>query len=525
MSMKVLVADSINEKGVSILETGADVTVQTDITPEQLIKAIPDYNAIVIRSRTKMTKEVIEAAKNLKIIARAGVGVDNVDLNAATEHGIMVINSPTSTSITVAEQTLGLILSLARKINLADKSVKENKWEKKKFMGIELRDKVIGVIGMGRIGSQVISRCKAFGMTGLVYDPYLPAEVAEDMGVKLTSIDEVLEESDFISIHVPLTDETHHLISTEEFKKMKETGYIINCARGGIIDEEALYTALKEDIIAGAALDVYENEPLKDSKLMELDNIILTPHIAASTKEAQRDAAIIVANEIVSVFNGEGAKNVLNMPVVDGESFQKIKPYMDLCQKIGTFLVQNVTDTITSVEVISAGKINEIATKGILTRKILQGILTPMLNEPVNMISVPVIAKQRGIKIVEGETDETSGYRSLIKATVKTSKGEFSVEGTSLHGTRFVGINGYWVDFVPEKYMFLAKYEDIPGSIGSIGSILGEGEINIGIMQVGRDTKSGTALMILTLDNPVTQDLVDKILELENIHDARAISF
>ena len=316
--MKVLIADAINEKGIENLKKVAEVVVDTSITPEKLVNTINEYDGIVVRSRTKVTREVIENASNLKIIARAGVGVDNIDLNAATEKGIMVVNSPESTSITVAEHTMGLLLNVARKISIADKSVKSGKWEKKRFMGVELRKKTLGIIGMGRIGSQVVNRCKAFEMDAMAYDPYLPKEVAKQMGVELTDLESVLKNADFITIHVPLTPETKHLISTDEFEIMKDSAFIANCARGGIIDEEALYVALSENKIGGAALDVYEEEPpAKDSKLLELDNIVLTPHIAASTKEAQRDAAIIVADEIIDLFKGGTPQNVLNMPRID----------------------------------------------------------------------------------------------------------------------------------------------------------------------------------------------------------------
>ena len=354
--MKVLIADAINEKGIENLKEVAEVVVDTSITPEELADTIHEYDGIIVRSRTKLTADLIKKADNMKIIARAGVGVDNIDLNAATEKGIMVVNSPESTSVTVAEHTMGLILSMARKISIADKSVKEGKWEKKKFMGVELRNKTLGVIGMGRIGSQVVNRCKAFGMDAMAYDPYLPEEVAKQMGVELTDLETVLKNADFITIHVPLTPETKHSISAEQFEIMKDTAYIVNCARGGIIDEDALYDALVNNKIGGAALDVYEEEPpAEDSKLFELDNIVLTPHIAASTKEAQRDAAIIVADEIIELANGKAPRNVLNMPRIDSNTYQELAPYMELCEKLGSFISQGVNGKIREIEIIYSG--------------------------------------------------------------------------------------------------------------------------------------------------------------------------
>ena len=331
---KVLVADKINEKGVEVLEGSAEIVNNPKITPEELLKTIDQYDGIIVRSRTKMTKEVIENAKNLKIIARAGVGVDNIDVQAATDHGILVVNAPQSTSITVAEHAMGLMLSLSRKIAIADASVKAGKWEKSKFMGMELRNKTLGVIGMGRIGSQVVKRAKAFEMDVIVYDPYITEDVAKELGVEITTLDYLVENADVMTIHVPLTPETKGLISKPELTKMKDHAILLNCARGGIINEADLYEVLKERPELKAGLDVYENEPLENSPLVTLDNVVLTPHIAASTKEAQRDAAIIVAKEVKEVINGNIPNNVLNMPVVDNETFQTLKPYFQLTEKL-----------------------------------------------------------------------------------------------------------------------------------------------------------------------------------------------
>ncbi|WP_409199774.1 phosphoglycerate dehydrogenase [Methanobrevibacter sp. DSM 116169] len=515
--MKILVADSINEKGIEILKKEVDVVVDPTITPENLLKTINEYDGIVIRSRTKVTKEVIEVADNLKIIARAGVGVDNVDVNAATDKGIMVVNSPESTSITVAEHTMGLMLSLARKLSIADKSVKEGKWEKKKFMGMELKNKTLGIIGMGRIGSQVVSRCKAFKMDTIVYDPYLPDEAANQMGVDLTDLETVLKNADFISIHVPLTTETKHLISTEEFKIMKDSSFIINCARGGIIDEKALYHALKDDVIGGCALDVYEEEPpKKDSKLFELDNIILTPHIAASTKEAQRDAAIIVAEEIISLSKNETPQNILNMPRVD--NYKDYTPYLDLCKKLGSFISQAVNGKLNEIEIIYGGEVAELPNHELLTRSIIQGAVNPYLKGEVTTINSPIVAKERGITITEGVRNDAKGYDSLIKVSAINGNERFSAEGTNLHGPRILKVNNYWVDVKPEGHMFIAKYEDVPGSIGKIGTLLGENKVNIGVMQVGRELDSGKAIMVLTLDHEVPEEVMEQLKSLENIY-------
>ena len=521
--MKVLVADSINEKGIENLREVAEVVVDTSITPEELANTIHEYDGIIVRSRTKLTADIIKKAENMKIIARAGVGVDNIDLDAATEKGIMVVNSPESTSVTVAEHTMGLILSMARKISIADKSVKDGKWEKKNFMGVELRNKTLGVIGMGRLGSQVVNRCKAFGMDAMAYDPYLPEEVAKQMGVDLTDLDTVLKNSDFITIHVPLTPETKHSISAEQFEIMKDGAYIVNCARGGIIDEEALYDALVNNKIGGAALDVYEEEPPKDSKLFELDNIVLTPHIAASTKEAQRDAAIIVADEIIDLAKGKNPRNVLNMPRIDNNTYQEVAPYIELCEKLGSFISQGVNGKIKEIEIIYSGELAEIDNLEILTRTVIQGAVNPFLSSPVNAVNAALVAKDRGISITEGRKNKAKGYESLIKVIAKSSDDVFSAEGTHLHEARILKVNDYWVDVIPEGHMFIAKYEDVPGSIGKIGTKLGEHNVNIGIMQVGRDEKGGRAIMVLTLDKEIPKDVIKEIQALDNVYEANGL--
>jgi D-3-phosphoglycerate dehydrogenase len=435
----------------------------------------------------------------------------------------MVVNSPESTSVTVAEHTMGLILSMARKISIADKSVKECKWEKKNFMCVELRNKTLGVIGMGRIGSQVVNRCKAFGMDAMAYDPYLPEEVAKQMGVDLTDLDTVLKNSDFITIHVPLTPETKHSISTEQFEIMKDGAFIVNCARGGIIDEDALYDALVNNKIGGAALDVYEEEPPKDSKLFELDNIVLTPHIAASTKEAQRDAAIIVADEIIDLANGKNPRNVLNMPRIDNNTYQEVAPYIELCEKLGSFISQGVNGKIKEIEIIYSGELAEIDNLEILTRTVIQGAVNPFLSSPVNAVNAALVAKDRGISITEGRKNKAKGYESLIKVIAKSADDVFSAEGTHLHEARILKVNDYWVDVIPEGHMFIAKYEDVPGSIGKIGTKLGEHNVNIGIMQVGRDEKGGRAIMVLTLDKEIPKDVIKEIQALDNVYEANGL--
>ncbi|HEY0196600.1 MAG TPA: phosphoglycerate dehydrogenase, partial [Methanobacterium sp.] len=498
--MKVLIADQINEKGIDELKDIAEVVVQTDITPEELVKSIPDYDAIVVRSRTKVTKKVIEASRKLKIIARAGVGVDNVDVEAATEKGIMVVNAPESTSITVAEHTMGIILSLARKISIADKSVKEGKWEKSKFMGSELAGKTLGVIGMGRIGSQVATRCKAFDMEILVNDPYITEEVASRLGAKIIERDTLFKEADVITIHVPLTTETKYSIGREQFALMKDTACIVNCARGGIINEEDLFEALSTGEIGGAGLDVFEKEPPEGNPLLTLDNLVATPHIGASTREAQRDAAIIVAKEIKKVLTGGAPKNVLNMPVMDPETLVMIKPYFELMANLGKFLIQTAKGNINEIDVTYCGELADFPKLDILTRLILQEILNPILNEPVNLVNAMAVAENRGITVIEGKRCEVQGFDSLIRVEMKSDANDIVIEGVSSKEPKIVLINGYRVDVETEGHLLISTYRDIPGVIGIIGTKLGEYEINIAKMQVGRQEPGGEAVMVLKID-------------------------
>ncbi len=517
---KVIIADQINEKGIEDLKEVAEVVVDTAITQEELINKIKDFDAIIVRSRTKVTREVIGAADKLKIIARAGVGVDNVDVQAATEKGIMVVNAPESTSITVAEHAMGLIMTLARKISIADKSVKEGKWEKGRFMGIELNGKTLGIIGMGRIGTQVAIRAKAFGMEILVYDPYITEEAGAELGVTVVDLDYLIRNSDVMTIHVPLTPETKHIIAKPEFEVMKENAFIVNCARGGIINEDDLYDALKSGRIGGAGLDVFEQEPPEGSPLLELDNLVATPHIGASTKEAQRDAAIIVANEVKKVFMGEAPKNVLNMPVLDPETFQAIKPYLQISEKLANFLIQAAKGNITEVDITYCGELADFPRIDILSRTVLKEMLNSIFTEPVNMINAPTIAKNRGIVITESKRSEAEGYKSLVKVKIKSDEGEISIEGTATKEPRIVRIDEYWVNVKPEGTMVIARYKDIPGSIGTIGTKLGEHGINIAKMQVGRQEPGGEAVMVLTVDQKVPADVVDEIRDLEHVYDA-----
>ncbi len=521
---KVLVADKINDKGIEILEGSAEIVNDPTITPEELLETIDQYDGIIVRSRTKVTKEVIENAENLKIIARAGVGVDNIDVDAATDKGILVVNSPQSTSITVAEHTMGLILSLSRKIAIADASVKAGKWEKSKFMGMELKDKTLGVIGMGRIGSQVVQRAKAFEMDVIVYDPYISEQVAKDLGVEIVSLDDLIQTADVMTIHVPLTPETKGLISKDELAKMKDHAIILNCSRGGIIDEADLYEALSNRSELKAGLDVYEEEPLENSPLTTLDNIVLTPHIAASTHEAQRDAAIIVAKEVKEVIEGKTPSNVLNMPLVDAETFKKLKPYFKLTKQLSQILVETTSSNISELNIVFSGEISGKA-KEPLTREILKEFLNPILTQPVNSVNAKSVAKQRGINVTEGETTANEKYDATIKIDVLYDDNKITIEGTvENQEPKIISIDGYNVNLTAEGCMGIIKYEDLPGTIGEIGGILGNMGINIAEMIVGRKSEGGEAVMVIKVDQEISDEAIDKLEDNPKISSAKAVN-
>ncbi len=517
--MKVLVSDPLHQAGIELLQKEVEVEVATGLSKEELIEKIKDKDALIVRSATKVTREVIEAGKNLKVIGRAGVGVDNIDLKAATERGIIVVNAPTASSITVAELTLGLMIALARNIPQANASLKAGKWEKKKFMGIELRGKTLGVIGMGRIGSQVVKKAKAFEMKCIAYDPYISKSVAEELGVEIAeSLDELLKKSDFITLHVPLTDQTRHLINKEAIEKMKDGVYIINAARGGVIDEQALYEALKSGKVAGAALDVFEKEPPEGNPLLTLDNFIGTPHLGASTQEAQRLAATIVCEDVLKVLKGEPPENVVNMPKLSPEVLKRLSPFITLGEILGNFAIQLVSGRIRDVEVVYCGTLAEEEKKDVITGAVLKGLLNRILTENVNLLNAQVVAKNRDIRVTEGRRQESGDYENLIILRVTTDQGSTEVSGAAVgREARITSIQGYSLEFVPHGRMLVVLHEDKPGMIGRVATLLGERGINIGAMQVGRKEKGKTQLMVVFVDNPVSKELLEEIASIEGV--------
>lgn len=525
--MKILVSDKVSDQGVKILQEVHEVDVRHGLTPEELIAAIPEYDALVVRSETKARKAVIEAAANLKVIGRAGVGVDNIDVQAATEKGIMVINAPDGNTIAATEHTMALMLALARNVPQAYHSMKAGKWERSKFMGLEMRGKTLGVIGLGRIGTGVAKRALAFEMKVLAYDPFISEEKAKDLGIELAELDQIYAQADFMTLHLPLTPETKHIINETVFAKVKKGLRIVQCARGGLIDEEALVKAIQDGIVAGAAIDVFEKEPVDpENPLLKLDNVIFTPHLGASTEEAQLGVAIDVAYGVLAALNGDPVASAVNMPPVSPEVMQFIKPYFQLVEKMGTLAVFLADGRIEAVEVEYKGEIGEVDSK-MLTIATLKGVLTPILQKAVNYINAPIVAKSRGIKVWELKSEETENFANLISVRVKTDKEEHRVAGT-LFGRqegRIVMIDGYRVDVAPKGGLLIVPHNDHPGMVGAVGSLLGEKGINIINMQVVRTEQVGTSIMFLEVESEICHDILLEIKQIKGIFDAKLANF
>ena len=526
MSFKILISDSLAKEAVEILEKEKEfkVDVNTKLTPEELKNIIKDYDALLVRSATKVTKDVIEKADNLKIVGRAGVGLDNVDIQAASKKGIIVVNTPGGNTISTAEHTFSMMLALTRNIPQADASMKRSEWERKKFMGVELYGKALGIVGLGRIGTEVAKRALSFSMRVMAYDPYLSAEKAKELGIELVDMKTLIKESDYITVHTPLTEDTKHMISDKEFGMMKKGVRIINCARGGIIDEDALAKAIESGKVAGAAFDVYEQEPPNDSKLVKLDKVVLTPHLGASTEEAQMNVAIDIANTVRDALLGRGIKNAVNAPSVDPEIGKIIDPYLKLIEKMGSIQAQLVDGHIKKVRVKYVGDILKYDLTP-FTVALIKGMLTPILQETVNFVNALVIAKERGINISETKTAEVKDFASFILVEVETDKMKNSISGTLFTNVdpRIVRINEYYVDAVPEGNMLFIQNNDVPGIIGQIGMIMGKNNINIAGMSFGRDERGGSAVSVLNIDSVVPKEVLEEMRKAKNIKEVKQV--
>ncbi len=528
--LKVLITDGMAKDGLEILEaaTELDIDVRKGITKEELMEIIGDFEAVIIRSATNLTADLIEAGTNLKAIGRAGIGVDNVDVEAATKKGIVVMNTPEANAITTAEHTISLMLSLARRIPEAHASLKAGKWERSKFKGIEIYGKTLGCIGLGNIGKLVAERAMGLKMNVIAYDPFLTQEAADKIGVELVSLDELLKRADVITIHTPLTPDTKDLINKDTFEKTKPGVIIVNCARGGVINEADIKEAIESGKIAGAAFDVFTTEPVaEDNPILSIEeNIVMTPHLGASTAEAQTKVGLAIAEQIVDFLVNGVVNNAVNMPSVSLEALSVMKPYLNLAEKLGTLQGQISKGGIKEVHIEYDGEVAELDTPPI-TVAALKGFLTPMLDVVVSHVNAPVIAKERGIKVVESKSSEAKDFTSLITMKIKTTEGENQVSGTIFgkEEPRIVRINGVTIDLVPQGYMLVSENNDRPGFIGSMCTILGDNNVNIGRLHLGREAIGGRAIVFTNVDSPVPTEVIEQISNLSDIISVAQVKF
>jgi len=524
--MKILVSDNLSEKGVEIFKKakGIQVDVKTGLTPDELKAIIKDYDGLVIRSATKVTAEIIEAADKLKVVGRAGIGLDNVDIPAASQRGIVVMNTPEGNTVTTAEHAISLLLALARKIPQATASLKDQKWEKKKFQGKEIFNKTLGIIGLGKIGSIVADRAKGLKMQVIAYDPFIQQEILLTQGIEPVTLEELYQRADFITIHTPKTKDTLGLINAQAISKMKDGVMIVNASRGGIVDEKALYEGLKSGKVGGAALDVFETEPPGACPLFSLDNFVCTPHLGASTDEAQVNVAVSVAEQIVDYLLHGVIKNAVNVPSVSANLLERVKPYLVLAERLGAFQSQILKGGMTEVSIEYQGEMAGFDTKP-MTVCVLKGLLTPILKDVVNFVNAPILARDRGIRVIESKTDTVDDFLNLITLRVKTQKMASSISGTLFgkYEPRIVRLNKFRLEAIPEGHMLLIYNEDKPGVIGSIGVTLGKHQINIEQMQVGQEKEKGENIILLTTDRAVSDPALKELTALPSVKKAHPL--
>lgn len=519
---QILAADGIANEGIELLRKDFAVEVRDKISHEELLEIIPKFDALIVRSASKVSADVLERGTNLKIIGRAGVGVDNIDVQAATERGIIVINSPDGNTIAATEHTFAMMLAVSRNIPQANQSMHVGKWDRKNFIGVELRNKTLGVIGLGRIGAGVAKRAQSFDMNIIAYDPFVGEERAKSLGVTLLELNELFRRADFITVHMPLTNKTKNMISLAQMKLMKSTVRLINCARGGIINENDLATALKENLIAGAAIDVFENEPLaEDSPLRNLPNIILTPHLGASTVEAQIGVSVDVAKGIIDALNNRPVATAVNLPHIPSHILEKLTPFLDLAERLGRTITGLSKEPISSVQVKVNGKIADL-NSSLISTAVLKGMLSDALDINVNLVNANILAVERGIHLSEIRSSIVRDFANLLTVTANGN----IVTGT-LFGNegRIISINNFRVDVDPHDRILICPHINRPGVIGMVGTLLAGHGINISGMQVGRTAIEGTSLMVLTIDNPLTQNVLDEMKSLEPIFDVTPVSY
>jgi D-3-phosphoglycerate dehydrogenase len=525
--LKVLITEKLAESAVELLREEFEVDVLLGLSSEELLERIWDYDGLIVRSATMVTAEVIERAENLKAIGRAGIGVDNIDVEAATKRGILVANAPASNTVAAAEHTLALMLAAARRIPAADTSLRGGEWNRSAFKGVEVSEKTLGLVGLGHVGTIVARGAAGMGMRVLAYDPYVSEDRMRSMNVESAeSLDEIFEHSDFVSLHVPRTPQTAGMVDAGALEKMKPTAYLINVARGGIVDETALYNALKEGTIAGAALDVFQEEPTTDSPLFALPNVVVTPHLGASTAEAQDRAGVTAAEQVASALRGAVPMHAINAPVPVGEGAEFVAQFTGLCEALGSLLYQLTDRPGDTLRIEYRGEIADYDTR-LLDVSAQKGLLAPMVFEPLNYVNTPVLARDRGLKVETSRVSESADYTSLVVLRIEGEGGENVVSGTLVgprHQPRLVEAMGFDMDIVPEKHMLFIRNEDVPGMIGKLGTILGEHVLNIGNMAVGRGAPGSRAAMAVTVDEPVPEDVLKALLNTPGFNEARAVT-
>ena len=520
---QVLVSDSMSKQGLAPLVNETNVTVvQKKIT--EVEDQLDQFDALLVRSATKVTEELLEKMPNLKIIARAGVGVDNIDVAAATKYGVVVINAPDGNTISTAEHTFAMMASLVRHIPQANVSVKSHEWNRSAFIGTELYGKQLGIVGLGRIGSEIAKRARAFGMNVFVFDPFLTKSKAEEIGVTASTLEDLLTTSDIITVHTPLTKDTKGLLNEETIAKTKKGVLLLNCARGGIIDENALLTYLENGHVGGAALDVFEVEPPVNNKLLEMEQVITTPHLGASTKEAQLNVAEQVAMEVMNFLNGLPVSSSINLPTLSKEVYEKIQPFYELAKKMGAILSQCMKEPVTEISLSYAGAVTDLETS-FITKSLLSGFLQPRIDSAVNEVNAAVITKERGITFGEKISSNAHGYANCITVIASGEDKQFEVKGTHIkdYGARIVSLNGFNIDFNPQGNLLYIQHTDQPGVIGNVGRILGDHGINIATMQVGRKQIGGEAIMMLSFDKQLDEATISTLSNLDEIISIRKI--
>lgn len=521
--MRVLVTDPIAADGLDILREELSVAVQPGLDEEELVREIGAYDALIVRSGTQVTRPVIQAGFHLQVIGRAGVGVDNIDLDAATERGVLVVNAPDGNSIAAAEHTIAVMLALARHIPQADYSLRERRWERKRFVGVEVTGKTLGVIGMGRIGREVARRGRGLGMRVLAYDPYVSREQAERLGVELHELDHILARADFCTVHVPLTPATRGLIGTRELALLKPSARVINCARGGIVDEDALHAALDAGRLAGAALDVFCQEPPLKSPLLDNLKVVVTPHLGASTREAQVAVAVDVARQVVDVLKGKPPAHPVNAPFMTSEAQSQLLPFGELAEKLGILASQSVDRHLGKVHISYAGRLAELDTD-LLRALLIKGLLQDVSERRITLVNASLIARERGLRLVEEKTSDAGHFRNLITLRYSDNGRERALSGTVMHGEPYITrIDRYWLDFVARGIKLLIYHRDQPGRIGEVGRITGRADVNIAAMAVGRLEPRGEALMVLTLDDRAPPAVLAEIQALPDVYGAQLI--